>query len=295
VGAGERIVVLEEQFPSNIYSWRRLATERRALVHTVEAPPVAPGRGRRWNERVLEAIVQGTAIVAMPNVHWADGTLFDLEAIGQRCRDVGAALVIDGTQSIGALPIDIARIEPDVVVCAGYKWLLGPYSTGLAYFGPRFDDGVPLEENWIGRKGSEQFGGLVRYPDTYQQGALRYDVGERSNFILLPMLIAALNRVIAWRPQAIQEYTEALMTPFIQHARELGAFVDDAEGRAHHLFGLRIPASSPIDELAELLRERAISVSIRGTAIRISPHVYNDTHDVDALTEAIEAFFRRRP
>jgi len=295
VSAGERIVVLEEQFPSNIYSWRRLANERRAVIHTVEAPPVAPGRGRRWNERVLEAIVPGTAIVAMPHVHWADGTLFDLDAIGRRCRDIGAALVIDGTQSIGALPIDVARIHADDGICAGYKWLMGPYSTGLAYFGPRFDDGVPLEENWIGRAGSEQFGGLVRYSDTYQPGALRFDVGERSNFILLPMLLAALDRVLDWGPPAIQLYTADLMAPFIERARELGGFVDDADCRAHHLFGLRIPSDRPINGLATLLREHAISVSERGTAIRISPHVYNDERDVAAFTDALEAFFAGQP
>ena len=294
VSAGQRIVVLEEQFPSNIYSWRRLAGERGGIIHTVEAPPVAPGRGRLWNERVLEAIVSGTAIVAMPHVHWADGTLFDLETIGRRCRDIGAALVIDGTQSIGALPFDVDRIQPDVVVCAGYKWLMGPYSTGLAYFGPRFDDGVPLEENWIGRAESEQFGGLVRYRDAYQPGALRYDVGERSNFILLPMLRAALDQIITWGAPAIQAYTRDLMAPFIDLARELGGFVDDADSRAHHLFGLRIPPERSTSDLAALLRSRAISVSERGTAIRISPHVYNDARDVDAFSEAMKVFFAKR-
>ncbi|MEZ4701406.1 MAG: aminotransferase class V-fold PLP-dependent enzyme [Rhodothermales bacterium] len=287
VGEGQTIVVLEEQFPSNIYSWRRLASERRAGVVTVDAPPVGDGRGRRWNERVLEAIEARTALVAIPHVHWADGTLFDLEAIGARCRDVGAALVVDGTQSIGALPFDVARIQPDAVVCAGYKWLMGPYSTGVAYFGPRFDDGVPLEENWIGRKNSEQFGGLVRYQDAYQPGAIRYDVGERSNFILLPMLKVALEQVVAWGPAAIQAYDARLMGPFVALARSLGCFVEADDRSAHHLFGLRLPAGVDMDAFAATLRARQISVSVRGTAIRISPHLYNDAADVAALSEAL--------
>ena len=105
------------------------------------------------------------------HVHWTDGTRFDLEAIGRRAREVGAALVIDGTQSVGALPFDVAAIQPDALVCATYKWLMGPYSMGFAYLGPRFDDGEPLEETWIGRAGSENFKELVNYRDDYQPGA----------------------------------------------------------------------------------------------------------------------------
>jgi len=124
-------------------------------------------------------------------VHWTDGTRFDLVAIGRAARRVGAAFVVDGTQSVGALPFDVREIQPDALVCAGYKWLLGPYAMGAAYFGPRYDAGDPIEENWITRRGSDDFQRLVAYQDEYAPGAIRYDVGERSNFILLPMFIAA--------------------------------------------------------------------------------------------------------
>ena len=132
-------------------------------------------RARKWNERVLEAIGDDTAIVALCQVHWTDGTLFDLEEVGTRCREVGAALVVDGTQSVGALPFDVGRIRPDALVCAGYKWLMGPYSIGAAYFGPRFDGGTPLEEAWLAREGSDDFPRLVDYTDTYRPGAARYE------------------------------------------------------------------------------------------------------------------------
>ena len=88
--------------------------------------------------------------------------------------------------------------------------MLGPYSTGLAYFGPVFDHGTPIEENWITRRGSERFADLVRYRDDYHPAAIRYDVGERSNFILLPMLAAALALVLEWSASAIQDYCRAL-------------------------------------------------------------------------------------
>ena len=107
----------------------------------------------------------------MSHIHWADGTLFDLKAIRQRTRDVGALLIIDGTQSIGALPFDIQEIQPDALICAGYKWLMGPYSLGLAYLGEFFDEGIPIEENWKNRHNSHHFARLVNYEDKYQPHA----------------------------------------------------------------------------------------------------------------------------
>lgn len=286
--AGQEIVVVESQFPSNVLPWRSLVQRRGLRLRTVEAPEGAE-RGEEWNARILEAIGPRTALVALPHVHWTDGTRFDLERIGERAREVGAALAVDGTQSVGALPFDVERIRPDALVVAGYKWLLGPYSLGCAYFGPRFRGGEPLEETWIGRRGSDDFAALVLYEDEYQPGAVRHDVGERSNFILMPMLIAAIRQVLEWRPERIQEYCAALSAPVAAAARELGFAVEADAWRAGHLFGLRAPAGLDMDALQALLRERSVFVSRRGSALRVSPHVYNDPDDLAALTDALRA------
>ena len=286
---GQKIVVLHEQFPSNVYAWRRVAAERGAAIRNVKPDDAADGRASSWNERILDAIDGDTAVVAMPNVHWADGTRIDLESIGRRVRDVGAALVVDGTQSVGALPFDVGTIQPDVLVCAGYKWMFGPYGMALAYFSERMHQGVPLEENWIARRNSEHFSGLVDYEDQYQPGAIRYDVGERSNFILLPMMAAALELVLEWTPEAIQEYCGALTHELIGEARDLGYRIEPESGRGAHLFGIRLPAGMPPERLRETLDANRVAVSVRGSAVRISPHVYNDAADVGALRDALAA------
>jgi len=121
---GQNLVLLHEQFPGNVYSWRRLAQESEAELRTV-MPGEGKNRGREWNTRLLEAIDADTAVIALPQVHWTDGTLFDLKAIGARAREVGAAFVVDATQSVGALPFDVQEIQPDALICAGYKWMLG--------------------------------------------------------------------------------------------------------------------------------------------------------------------------
>lgn len=284
---GGNIVVAQEQFPSNVYTWRSLCAEGGMELRTVAPPVESTGRGEEWNRRLLEAIDEHTAVVALGHVHWTDGTLFSLERLGARAREVGAALVVDGTQSVGALPFDVQRFRPDLLVCAGYKWLMGPYSIGVAYFGPRYDGGRPLEQNWISRKGSENFGGLVEYTDDYQPAALRYDVGERSNFILLPMLLTALEQVLGWGPEKIQQYCGALTRDLVREARELGWVVEDEEWRGSHLFGLRAPPGVQLTRVEQLLRERRVLLSRRGTALRVSPHLYNDAADVEALVRVL--------
>ena len=289
VERGDTIVIVEEQFPSNVYTWRRLCAERGLHLTVVPAPERdGGGRAAGWNARLLAAIDRRTAVVAIPHVHWTDGTLFDLEQVGDRVRACDALLVVDGSQSVGALPFDVRRIQPDALVCAGYKWLLGPYSIGLAYYGPVFDEGTPLEENWIARRGSEAFGDLVRYRDEYQPAAVRYDVGERSNFILLPMLAAALELVLAWTVPAIQTYCRALTADLTRTLRARGYWIEEDQWRGGHLFGIRLPNPADAARLAERLRQRQVAVSVRGDAIRVSPHLYNDAADTAALLEALD-------
>ena len=153
-----------------------------------------PGPDGDLTAALLAAIDERTAIVACAQCRWTDGALVDLVRVGAAARAVGAALVLDLTQSCGALPIDLAAVRPDFLVAAAYKWLLGPYSTGFLWIAPQHRDGRPLEQHWLGREGAEDFTRLVDYPDAYAPGARRFDMGEAPNFALLPVACAALER-----------------------------------------------------------------------------------------------------
>lgn len=284
----QEILLAAEQFPSNFYPWQRLARRTGASLVTVAPDPGAASRGKNWNDKLLEAINEQTAVVGISNVHWADGTRFDLLRIRKRANEVGALLVIDGTQSVGALPFDISEIQPDALICAGYKWLMGPYSLGFAYYGPYFDQGIPVEENWINRKNSEDFKGLVRYQEEYQPGALRYEVGEHSNFTLVPMFHAALKKVAAWTPEKIQTWCRSLMDPYMDRIRGMGYLVDEEPWRAAHVFGIRLPESVNPELLKKAFEKENIIVSFRGDAIRISPNIYNTDDDISHLVSVLE-------
>ncbi|MCB0594221.1 MAG: aminotransferase class V-fold PLP-dependent enzyme [Lewinellaceae bacterium] len=291
--AGDNIVLLEEQFPSNFYTWQRLAEERGAELRIVPAPD-GEQRSQQWNERILAAIDERTALVTLGHIHWADGALFDLKAIRQRATEAGAWLVVDGTQSVGALPFDVQDIQPDALICAGYKWLLGPYSIGLAYFGPAFDGGVPIEESWINRLHSEDFKNLVNYQPAYQPLAGRYSMGEQSNFILLPMQLRALQQLLEWGVPNIQAYCRELMREPLQQLAELGCRVEPEARRAHHLVGVRLPEEVDLEQLKSAFQEQGVYVSLRGSAVRISCHVFNDERDVERLVESFKQVLQTR-
>jgi selenocysteine lyase/cysteine desulfurase len=287
IQAGEHIVVASEQFPSNYYPWKSLCDEKGAKVKIITPPDEHTDRGKRWNARILESINPQTKAVAIGNVHWADGTLFDLVKIRERTREVGALLIVDGTQSVGAMPFDVQKIQPDALVCAGYKWLLGPYSIGLAWYGEYFDNGRPVEENWINRQDSENFAALVNYKDTYQPGALRYEVGEHSNFILVPMLLNAIQQINNWGPERIQEYCRNISTEAIGQLREKGFVIEDEGWRGAHLFGIRLPQHADVERIKSSLLKYKVYVSFRGNAIRVSCNVFNTPNDLQKLVRAL--------
>ena len=281
VAKGQTLVALQDQFPSNVYPWRELAADRGAQVVTISR-----GGNDGWTPRILDAIDADTAIVALPHCHWTDGSLIDLEAVGRRCREFGTALVVDLTQSIGALPFDVTAVQPDFAVAAGYKWMLGPYTLGFLYVAPQHRNGRPLEHNWIARQGSEDFAGLVDYKSEFQPGARRYDMGEGANFIALPMAVAALEQLLEWGVAEIQATLAAMTTKVAERAAPLGLGASDPALRAGHFLGLSFPGAVP-DGLPERLARDGVHVSVRGQSMRVTPHLFNNGADVDRLINAL--------
>jgi selenocysteine lyase/cysteine desulfurase len=288
VRRGANVVIAGGQFPSNVYAWRRACGEVGAELRVVQRP----ASGESWSQRLAAAIDPRTAVVALGTVDWADGTQFDLETIGRRARDVGAAYVLDGIQSVGALPFDVTRVRPDLLVCSAYKWLLGPMGVGLCYVGERFADGVPLEETWLGRHGSEKFASLTEYTERYQPGARRFDAGGRAHFVLLPMLNVALSTLLEWGPARVQEYCARVSAPARAELAALGCDVGGAETSAH-LFGVRLPAGVTAESARDALHARGVHVSVRDGALRVSPNVYNDADDLGALVDALRGVLLR--
>src|SRR5882724_3698636 len=277
VSKGQSILVLEEQFPSNYYAWQRLADEHGAAFKIV----VWPDDGD-WTAAVLNSLTENVAIAALPNVQWTSGGRLDLVRIGEACRKMGAALVLDLTQSLGALPFSVRDVQPDFAVAANYKWLMGPYTTGLLYVAPRWHGGRPLEENWIQRANASDFASLILNTDKYDEGARRFDMGERSNFALLPAATRAIKQLLEWGVAQISETAGALNRQLAAAAAEVGFSSPPEDLRAPHYLCLRRKAGI-LEELPDILARQKVFVSVRGSSVRVTPHVYNSATDGDRL------------
>ena len=278
-----RVLLLDEEFPSTTYAWQEQARATGAEVVLVPRPA-----DDDWTRVVLEAIDERTAVAALPHCHWTDGGLLDLVRIRSALGAVGAALALDVTQSLGALPLDLEAVDPDFMVAACYKWLLGPYSTGFLYVAPRRHHSTPLEFSWISREGSEDFSRLVHYRDGFRSGARRFDVGEPSNFALMPMVTNAIRQIESWTVPEVQRRLAEYCGELERAVAPMGFTAVPADRRAGHYLGLRYPHGIP-PGLAERLAEARIFVSVRGPSLRVTPHLYNDTADAGRLIAALGA------
>jgi selenocysteine lyase/cysteine desulfurase len=282
VRAGQTIVVLDREFPSNVYAWRELANTRGALLRTVTIEA-----GASWTDALLAAIDDSVAIVATPNCHWTDGSLIDLRRIAPAVRAVGAALVVDASQSLGARPLDVAELQPDFLVSVGYKWLMGPYGLSYLYAAPgRSKHGVPIEQSWMTRVGAEDFARLVDYSEDYREGARRFDMGEFSQFVLGPMAERGLAQILEWGVPNVECTLFQLTSLLAREAGALGCVVPRDDERVSHMLGVQVPGGL-LAGLAATFAAANVFVSVRGDAIRVAPHLYNGEADVDRFVRVL--------
>jgi selenocysteine lyase/cysteine desulfurase len=282
VRAGQTIVVLDREFPSNVYAWRELANTRGALLRTVTFEA-----GASWTDALLAAIDDSVAIVATPNCHWTDGSLIDLRRIAPAVRAVGAALVVDASQSLGARPLDVAELQPDFLVSVGYKWLMGPYGLSYLYAAPgRSKHGVPIEQSWMTRVGAEDFARLVDYSEDYREGARRFDMGEFSQFVLGPMAERGLAQILEWGVPNVECTLSQLTSLLAREAGALGCVVPRDDERVSHMLGVQVPGGL-LAGLAATFAAANVFVSVRGDAIRVAPHLYNGEADVDRFVRVL--------
>ncbi len=289
---GDTIVTVADVFPSIYYGFEHLAQAQQASIVQVACDIQGAERPAAWTQAVLAAIDSRCQLVAMPHVHWSDGTRFDLLAIRRRCDEVGAWLVIDGTQSVGALPFDVQAIRPDVLVVGGYKWLLGAYSFGYMYVAPHLQNGHPIEENWINRQASDDFANLTNYQAEYRPGAARFSMGEQSNFIACAMARVALQQILDWQVESISQFARSLVDANRDHLARLGWVLPQGDQLAPHLLGLRL---SPKQRAAfpTALSSAGIHVSYRGMYMRVSTHVSTREQDWQRLVEVLKEASQR--
>lgn len=280
---GDECLLLSEQFPSNVYVWREYAKSHGLVLKHISRPD-----DHDWTQAIVAQMSSHTKVVSLPPCHWADGHLIDLitvrSAIDRICPS--ALFVVDGSQYVGGMNLDLDGIRPDVLVNVGYKWLLGPYGLGFMYVSPKHHDKSPLEYNWINRKNAEDFSGLVDYRDEYAEGARRFDMGEKSNFVLLPMFTESLKWIFQQGVATIGRHNRDLITQLEAKCDPEKVDFIPPLYRADHMTGVRLKKVDTAKMMATL-RQKNIYVSLRGDAMRVSPYLYNHEEDISRLADVL--------
>ena len=283
-GQGDVILGLHDQFPSNYYAWCRMAKASGANFHITRKEA-----GQSWADALLAAIEshgERIAIATLECHHWSSAEFVDLEAVMPALRAVGARVVLDLTQTIGACPVDIERLAPDFMVAAGYKWQFCPYGVAFLYVDERYFDGVPIEEPWMSREGAEDFSRLAEFTDSYQSGARRFDVSAKSSFSNIAGASAAVQMVGEWGVAAVSEKLAEINLRIATILSRHGFEISPAEQRAPHFQGARLPQTDA-RTLATRLVEHGVFASVRGQHLRVAPHVYTDDEDLTRFDQAL--------
>ena len=290
VPRSSRVIVLHDDHSSPVLEWMTRAQDGGFTVETVQSPS-----DHDWTSAVLAAIERPgappVALVSISSVHWADGAVLDVTAIGRAARAQGAVYLIDATQSTGVIELDVRTLDPDFVLFPTYKWLLGPYGRAFIYVAKRHQSGIPLEQTSYGRKSvrSEQ---SVYFTDTgYVGDARRFDMGERDHFISMEMAAIGMEMMAAWGAPAVAARTSALTARLEEGLAETaGQMISfpQVRFRTPHIFSLGFRGGLP-EGLAQKLAAQKVYVAPRLGRLRVSPHVYNEEADIDRFVAVLRA------
>jgi selenocysteine lyase/cysteine desulfurase len=287
VPPGSVILMMDNEHTSHRYAWYELARQNDARVVTVKRQAEEP-----WAPRIVAAIRESDApvsVVAGTIVHWFEGTGVDIEAVSAATHAAGASLVMDGTQWVGAVPFDVSRVRPDFLSFATYKFLLGPYRLAFLYASKAWQaKGRPIEFHSWNRIGGERPDFYLETMPGYLAGARRFDMGERSDFAVLPIAINSLELLKSWGAEAVYERLTHLNRLVWQEAEQRGFTGPERQLRAGHISVVELGDRYRPD-LAKRLRDNKAFVTVRGTKMRITPHVYNDEKDIRRFFDLVEA------
>jgi selenocysteine lyase/cysteine desulfurase len=282
---GTRVIVLEDDHSSPVLEWHARAEAQGFAVETVRRPDDGD-----WTSAVLAAIERSDAppvsMASISSLHWSDGGLIDIEKVAAALRQRGAIFLIDATQSVGVLAMDVRRLDPDFVMFPTYKWLLGPYGRAFLYVAKRHQDGIPLEQTAGGRR-DVRAENTVYFSDlNYVADARRFDMGERDHFIGLEMASIGMEMMAEWGVDAVAERLRMLTNRIAEGVRGFGVSVPEPQFRTPHILSLGFEDGIP-KGLLEGLASDGIYVASRLGRVRVSPHVFNDEEDTDRFVAGL--------
>lgn len=275
---GDRILTLENEFPNHLYIAQAIPQ-----VHADIVP----------YSQLFDAITARTRLVMVSTVNYSSGLRPDLARLAKACRQNGTVFYVDGTQSLGALQVDVSAIQPDMFAVDGYKWLLCPNGAGFAYIHPRVREWLkPSVIGWRSDKDWRQVNHLNHGAPVFTSDAERYE-GGMLPFPAIYGMGAAVQQFLDIGVETIEQRVLSLAEHARTELRSLGAILLADEDPAYigAIVAARFPGKEP-GALSLALQERGIITAARHGNLRVSTHLYNNETDIEALSAAIKDLCR---
>jgi selenocysteine lyase/cysteine desulfurase len=277
---GDNVVLPEHEFPSNLYPWMNLA-RRGVDLRRVPAPD-----GHARLDAIAAAIDDRTRTLSVSAVQYSNGHRYDLAALGQLCRDRGVLFVVDGTQSVGALTIDVGASGVDVLAVSSHKWMLGPHGIGFAHCSDRALERLhPDIVGWLSVREPFAFAGRL----DLLPNAERFEPGTE-NLLGIVGLGAAIGLVERLGPGWVEARVLAVTDHLCDRLPAVGCeLITDREERSRSGIVVFRHRSVPNEVLYEQLMAAGVRCSARGGGIRFSPHCYNTVEEIDGALDVVRS------
>lgn len=279
--AGDVVGFVDGEFPSALLPWQARCA---AVGARIEAVPRDDATAA-----LLALAERRPAVLVLSQSHWRDGRLLDLDRIAEAAHAAGVPLVLDLSQSLGALPCDVDRWRPAFAMSVGYKWLLGHKGLCVLWADAGWRERLtPLEQHWQGRAPLQPWRFDAAAPPPYREGARRFDGGEIADPLRLAIAEAGLDAVLGWTPAGIAARLGALHARLKARLADAGLAAWCVEPSSPHLLGLAPPAGR-VDALRTAFARAQVVCIERDGVFRLAPHLHVDATDLDRVADAILA------
>ena len=280
-GKDQNVVSTEIVFPSTVYPWHRVANSTGCEIRLAKEK-----NNFMHPDDIIALIDQHTAVVCISHVEYGNGQTFDLQLLAEAAQEHDALLVVDATQSAGAIPIDVQTCPVDALICGAYKWLCGPFGAAFMYVAPHLSE--KLEPGLVGFRSHKNMWDLDASRIDYPQAAKKFEFSTMA-FGCAVGLTRAIDFLNEIGVENIFHYNRQLADILITGLRSRDAVITSPLGDEDRS-SIVTAYFENIDskEIIKGLKAAQVFVSSRAGAIRFSPHLYNTAEDMDSALAEID-------
>tara|TARA_Y100000816_G_scaffold17664_1_gene11576 strand:- start:5 stop:1144 length:1140 start_codon:yes stop_codon:yes gene_type:complete len=277
---GENIVSTSSAFPSTVYPWSRVAATTGAEIRLAESK-----KGFSTTDAIRSLIDKNTSVVCISHTEFSNGYTYDLEKLSELTHKKSAILVVDATQSAGAIPIDVKKSRIDVLVAGSYKWLCGPFGSAFMYI--RHNLAKRLNPGLVGFRSHKNMWDLDAARLRYNDNTSKFEFSTLAFGCILG-LAESLHYLNGIGIENIYRYNFFLTDCLIDGLKKADAKIISSDRSKYRSPIITAKFKNKDSEsMINDLRYAKIFVSQRKEWVRFSPHFYNTLDDIEFVISEI--------